>query len=154
MSVYLYHVQYFGGPCDGCIAIGTCQRGEDTWSVPASAMEGRAGSSDPSTVNGYRAVYKLSRTCHLIDLGMPTIRYEYEFIGWKIAAPVTSRVRAGWVTFLKNQLKHLFQRSLWFPLPEGRPKRPGQAERLTDLPGSGSRNELKVVGAVGSNGNR
>jgi hypothetical protein len=84
-----------------------------------------------------RAVYKLSRTCHLIEHGAATVRFEYEFVGMEAVAPAAKHSISTWLDGLKNQMKCWFQSELWLSLPEGRPKRPGQAGRLLTCPGRG-----------------
>lgn len=129
MNAHLYQARYSGGPCDGCVVTGTHDRKEDTWSMSVSTTDGKAGGH--STTEIRKAVYKLSRTCHLFDGGTPTIRYEYEFVGLEAAAPVTRKLVSGWLAFVFKRRKCSFQPSLWLPLPEGRPKRLGQVTALT-----------------------
>jgi hypothetical protein len=137
MNVHLYHARYSGGPCDGMAVVSTRDGGEDTWSMPVAMPSEQAGSDGRSTTEFFQAVYKLRRTCHLIDQTTPTIRYEYEFVGLEVVAPVARTVLSGWLEFLKSRLKCWFQPNLWLPRPEGRPKRPGQAVRLPTCPGPG-----------------
>ncbi len=128
MNVHLYEARYFGGPCDGCVVIGTYQRTEETWSMSVSVAAQRRKSRGHGAGETCRAVYKLIRACHLIDLGMPTIRYEYEFVGYQVAAPATESATSSWLGFVRSRLQRLAHLKLWLPpLPEGRPKRPGQA---------------------------
>ena len=127
MNSHLYHAQYFNGPCDGMVVVATRQSGEDPRSMPVATANGQTDTGGRSMTEICQAVYKLIRTCHMIDHGMPTIRYEYEFVGLDVAAPITRSVVSGWLAIVKKRLKCLFQPSLWLPLPEGRPKRPGQA---------------------------
>jgi hypothetical protein len=137
MNSHLYHARYFDGPCDGVVVVGMRRDREDTWSTPVATTNGQADSGGRPTTEIRQAVYKLSRTCHLIEHGSPTIRYEYEFVGLEVVAPATRSAVFGWLTLLKKRLERLFQWNLWLPLPEGRPKRPGQATRLLTCPGRG-----------------
>jgi hypothetical protein len=137
MSAHLYHARYSGGPCDGMAVVATHHGGEDTWSMPVATHSGQSGSGGRSSMEICQAVYKLSRTCHLIDHGTPTIRYEYEFVGLKIAGPVTGTVVSGWLAVAKNRLNRWFKPDPWLPLPEGRPKLPGQAAHLLTCPSRG-----------------
>jgi hypothetical protein len=131
MTFHLYEAQYFGGPCDGCVVIGTDRRGEETWSLLIATPDGLANSNGRSTRKTYRAVYKLSSACHLMHLGTPTIRSEYEFVGVEAVVPVANSVASPWLAFLTNRLRCFFQRSLWHPLPRERPKGLGQGAALT-----------------------
>ena len=103
------------------VVVATRLVGEDRWSRPVSAtIEGPDG---PQSRQICEAVYKLSRTCHLIDHGVPTIRYEYEFAGLEVAAPATKSITGvilGWLAVVQNRLQYLSQPSLWLPLPEDR----------------------------------
>ena len=139
MNAHLYYAQYFGGPCDGRVVVATLKNSEARWSMPIATTNAQAGSAGGSTTDFSQAVYKQTRTCHLLDHGRPMIRYEYEFVGLEVAAPPTRGAVAGWLAFVKLRLNHLLQRNLWLPLPEGRPKRPGQATRLLTCPGRGLR---------------
>ena len=139
MNAHLYHARYYDGPCNGVVVVGTRRDGEDTWSTPVATTNGQADSGGRPTTEICQAAYKLSRTCHVIEHGSSTIRYEYEFVGLEVAAPPTRGAVAGWLAFVKLRLNHLLQRNLWLPLPEGRPKRPGQATRLLTCPGRGLR---------------
>ena len=156
-STHLYHAWYFGGPCDGDVVVATRLDGKDRWSTPVVKTIGNAGSDAGSTTEVFEAVYKLSRTCHLIDHDTPTIRYEYEFVGLE-ALPVTRSVDAGWLTIMKNRLKRLLHSSLWLsPPPEGRPHRPGQAGRLLSCPGRRlglNSNRATVAKPSGNSGGR
>jgi hypothetical protein len=155
MNAYLHHARYFGGPCDGMVVVATRQSGDDKWSMPVATTNGQADSGGRSTTEIYQAVYKLSRTRHLIEHGSPTIRYEYEFVGLEVVAPVTRSAVAPWLAFVKSRVERLFQPNLWLPLPEGRPKRPGQAGRLLTCPGRGlglNSNRATVAEPTGSRG--
>jgi hypothetical protein len=140
MNTHLYHARYLGGPWNGMVVVATRLAGEDRWSRPVVATIEQADSDGPPTRQICEAVYKLGRTCHLIDHGLPTVRYEYEFTGLEVAAPVTKSVTGvilAWLAIVKNRLLRVTQPNLWLPLPEGRPKRPGQADRLLSCPGRG-----------------
>lgn len=155
MKTQLYHARYFGGPCDGMVVVATRLDGEDPWSIPIAITNGQIDSGGRSTMDICRAVYKLSRTCHLIQHGTPTIRYEYEFVGLEVAASVTRSVASGWLAFVKIGLKRLFQPNLWLPRSEGRPKRPGYTGRLVSHPGRGvvlKSNRSTVVKPTGGHG--
>jgi hypothetical protein len=122
------------------VVVTTRPAGEDRWSRPVVATIEQADSDGPPTRQICEAVYKLSRTCHLIDRGVPTIRYEYEFRGLEVVVPATKSMTGvilGWLAIAKNRLERSAQPNLWLPLPEGRPKRPGQADRLLPCPGRG-----------------
>lgn len=122
------------------VVVATRLAGEDRWSRPVVATVEQADSDGRARRQICEAVYKLSRTCHTIDHGVPTIRYEYEFAGLEVAAPATKGIAGmilGWLPIAKNRLQRLTQPNLWLPLPEGRPKRPGQADRLLTCPGRG-----------------
>ncbi len=135
MTKHLYEARYSGGPYNGCAVIGTSQRGEHKWSIPVpiSSDDGRAGSAGGPTGTACRAVYKLRRTCHLIDfdLGMSTIRYEYEFIGYESPAPVVGEVSQNWFARIASFLRRAIHSSPWLPQPEGRPEGLGQGSALT-----------------------
>jgi hypothetical protein len=136
MTVHVYQAHYFGGPYDGCAVIGTNQCGEDTCClpVPIFSSDGRAGALSGEA---YHAVYKLRRTRRLIDLqlGLPALRYEYEFVGYELAA--ASQQRPSWFARVAGFLRRAFHRSSWLPQPEGRPEGLGQGSALT-CPGPGS----------------
>jgi hypothetical protein len=136
MNAPHYRAQYFGGPYDGVVVVATRLDRKDTWSMPVAAHR-RHPLPRGCTPEVCRAVYKLSRTCHLIEHGTATIRFEYAFVGMEVVEPVTKRSISTWLDGLKNQLKCWFQSELWRSLPEGRPKRPGQAGRLLTCPGRG-----------------
>ena len=122
------------------VVVATRLAGEDRWSRPVAATIEQADSVGPPSKQICEAVYKLSRTCHLVDRGTPTIRYEYEFAGLEVATPATKGIASmilRWLAIAKNRLQRLAQPNLWLPPPEGRPKRPGQADRLLTCPGRG-----------------
>ena len=80
-----------------------------------------AAKFDQAPTNAYRAVYHLRRSCHLIDLGMPTIRYEYEFIGYQVVVPATSKVARSWRSRSNALLEtHARLVSPAAPVPKGR----------------------------------
>ena len=135
MNADLYHAQYFGGPCDGMVVVATHRYEQDTWSLPVAAPNGPAN-SDGLAADNFQAVYKLRRICHLIERGAPMTRYEFEFVGLEIVAPVTRSLISSWLACVTDRLSRL-QPNLWLPLPEGRPKRPGQAVRLLSCLGRG-----------------
>jgi hypothetical protein len=149
MNVPVYQARYCGGPSDGVVVVATRLKGEDTWSMPVATRNGQFALDCRATTAFCQAIYRLIRTCHLIDRGVPTIRYEYEFVGLETAAPVASPAAATFLSFVNARLKHLLQRILWSPPPEGRPKRPGQARRPLSCPGRGfglSSKQAKTVG--------
>jgi hypothetical protein len=153
MNACLYHARYFGGPRDGAVVVATRLDGADRWTMPVATTNGQADSGGRSTTKICQAVYRLSRTCHSIDHGTPSIRFEYEFVGLEVAAPVPRSAALDWLEFVTNHLKCLLQPKLWLPLPEGRPKRPGQAGRLLSCPGRGlglNSNRATVVERTGN----
>ena len=99
MNADLYHAQYFGGPWDGMGVVATHRYGEDTGSLPVATPNGQPNLSS-STTDNFQAIYKLRRTCHLIERGATIIRDEFEFVGLEVVAPVTrsiiSSLLAGW----------------------------------------------------------
>jgi hypothetical protein len=109
MSVQLYQAQYFGGPCDGCLVVGTTFRSDDTWSISFSTANGQSGSSRPSSKDACRAVYRLRGTRRFRDLGVPAICYEYEFVGFEIAAPKEPQDSRSWLTRLASNLRPILQ---------------------------------------------
>ena len=135
MNADLYHAQYFGGPCDGMVVVSTHRYGEDTWLMPVAAPNGQPNLSN-STTDNYQAVYELRRICHLIERGAPMARDEFEFAGVEVVAPITRSLISIWLAGVRARLSR-FQPNLWLLLPEGRPKRPGQAVRLLSCLGRG-----------------
>jgi hypothetical protein len=118
MIGHLYETLYFGGPCHGFVLIETHQREEGICSLSIGAAEPTATARRCHVHKVCQAVYKLSRTCHLIESGVPTIRYEYDFVGYERAEPLNQRVRTPWTASVRKVLSSWAHLHLWLPLPE------------------------------------
>ncbi len=140
MNVHQYRAQYHGGPCDGTVVVATNRVPEEVWSAPSVSTRRLSVGSFGRRCDAYRSIYRLHRISHLIDAGQLTIRFEYEFVGWEPVARSAdsgSRSEPGWVRRKLYWLLQTIGINLAPRQPEGRPKRPGQVDRLLSCPGRG-----------------